>query len=86
MPRSSIEDGDAHPARLKPLPSWSRARYSDSADLAGLVREMSGSGQTLPNEAIDIESALTSTPDVSLHRTKRREGPIVLQKSLKPER
>jgi hypothetical protein len=32
-------------------------------------------GHSRPNEAIDFESALTSTPDISLHRTKRREGP-----------
>ena len=30
---------------------------------------MSALGQQRPNEAIDIESALTSTPDRSLHRT-----------------
>ena len=28
-----------------------------------------------PNEAIDFESALTSTPDISLHRTIRGSGP-----------
>jgi hypothetical protein len=29
----------------------------------------SDSGQQRPNEAIDFESALTSTPDITLHRT-----------------
>jgi hypothetical protein len=33
-------------------------------------------GQMRPNEAFDFESALTSTPDVSLHRANRRDGPI----------
>jgi hypothetical protein len=37
---------------------------------------MSQLGHSRPNEAIDFESALTSTPDISLHRTKGREGPI----------
>ena len=32
-------------------------------------------GHSRPNEAIDFESALTSTPDISLQRTKCREGP-----------
>ena len=27
-------------------------------------------GHSQPNEAIDFKSALTSTPDMSLHRTK----------------
>jgi len=31
---------------------------------------MSQLGQQRPNEAIDFESALTSTPDITLHRTK----------------
>jgi len=32
--------------------------------------------------AVDFfASALTSTPDISLHRGKCREGPILLQKS-----
>jgi hypothetical protein len=31
-------------------------------------------GQQRPNKAIDFESAMTSTPDISLHRTKCREG------------
>jgi hypothetical protein len=31
--------------------------------------------QARPNEAVDFESALTSTPDMSLHRHKRRKGP-----------
>jgi hypothetical protein len=30
--------------------------------------------------AVDFASALTSTPDISLHRGKCREGPILLQK------
>jgi len=34
----------------------------------------SGVGHERPNEAIDFESALTSTPDISLHRTIRRSG------------
>jgi fumarylacetoacetate (FAA) hydrolase family protein len=29
-----------------------------------------------PNETVDFESALTSTADISLHRTKCRDGPI----------
>jgi hypothetical protein len=32
-------------------------------------------GHERPNEAIDFESALTSTPEISLHRTNRRGGP-----------
>ena len=32
-------------------------------------------GHSRPNEAIDFEFALTSTPDISLQRTKCREGP-----------
>ena len=27
-------------------------------------------GHSRPNEAIDFESALTSTPDITLHRTE----------------
>ena len=38
-------------------------------------------GHSRPNKGIDFKSALTSTPDISLHRTKRREGSILLQKS-----
>jgi hypothetical protein len=30
----------------------------------------SATGQQRPNEAIDFESALASTPDITLHRTK----------------
>jgi hypothetical protein len=29
-------------------------------------------GQSQPNEGVDFESAFTSTPDISLHRDKRR--------------
>jgi hypothetical protein len=36
---------------------------------------MSAADHERPNETIDFESALTSTPDITLHRTKRREGP-----------
>jgi hypothetical protein len=36
------------------------------------VGTTSGSGHQRPNETIDFESALTSTPDISLHRTIRR--------------
>jgi hypothetical protein len=35
---------------------------------------MSAADHERPNETIDFESALTSTPDITLHRTKRREG------------
>ncbi len=31
-------------------------------------------GHQRPNEAIDFESALTSTPGITLHRTERRDG------------
>jgi hypothetical protein len=32
-------------------------------------------GQSRPNEAIELESAFTSTADIPLHRTNRRGGP-----------
>ena len=32
-------------------------------------------GQQRPNEAIGFESALTSTPDITLQRGRRRKGP-----------
>ncbi len=35
---------------------------------------MTAVGRSIPNEVIDFESALTSTPDISLHRTNRRCG------------
>jgi hypothetical protein len=34
--------------------------------------------------AVDFESALTSTPDISLHRTKCREGRVAAAKPIKP--
>ena len=45
---------------------------------------MSPLGQSRQNSAFAFESALTSTSDVSLHRTKRRFGPgsdIAMHKS-----
>jgi len=54
------------------LPSW-----LPEDDLAGVggseigvstKATMSEMGHSRPNEALDFESALTSTPDISLHR------------------
>jgi len=39
-------------------------------DKPGKARCRSLMGQSRPNQAIVLESALTSTPDISLHRTK----------------
>jgi hypothetical protein len=41
-------------------------------------------GHSRPNEVLDFESALTSTPDIPLQRVKCREGPIVLQNDFEP--
>ena len=39
-------------------------------------RPMSLLGQSIPNSAFAFELALTSTSDISLHRTERRFGPL----------
>jgi len=36
-------------------------------------------GHSRPNEAIDFESALISTPDISLHRNEPNEPPVRAQ-------
>ena len=55
-----LKDNDAQPIVL---PRKGRPLHS------GAETPCPKTGQERPNEAIDIESALTSTPDRSLHRT-----------------